>query len=188
MRLHASHDSGRGIPVLSGCRQQVFPAKQKPLRSHLPEVWIQPLLRKRNQLLAKAGCQQLHPSHKHSGSGITLWFRSQLAQSGSCPNNQICFTSKTQWPRCNSQCPASANPKSCIWETTRCSLRGTLTPWPWPCLVRCHGRALGAVAQPLLGPLAKAHRYGAGSSCTTPGAAALREGPCRWKTHRMKER
>lgn len=38
MCLHAIHYSGRSIPLLSGCQEQLFPAKQTALRSHFPEV------------------------------------------------------------------------------------------------------------------------------------------------------
>lgn len=64
--------------------------------------------------------RQLYPCHRHSGFGITLCFPSQLAQSSSCPSNQIYFTSKTQWLHCNGQCLVSVNLSSCSWETVPC--------------------------------------------------------------------
>ena len=57
MHLHASQNSGRGIPLLSGCHDHVFLAEPEPFRSQLLEVWIQPLPRKWDQLLVKAGCR-----------------------------------------------------------------------------------------------------------------------------------
>lgn len=90
--LHASHDSGRSIPLLSGCQEQLFPAKQTLLRSHFPEVWIQPLPRSG----IRPWHRQLYPSHRHSWFGITLCVPSQLAQPSSCPSYQIYSTSKTQ--------------------------------------------------------------------------------------------
>lgn len=86
-------------------------AEQKALRTHLLEVRTQLLLRKRAQPLAEAGCWQIGPSHKHSGSGITPCFHSPLALSTSCPNNQVCLPSKTKWPHCNARCLASARLK-----------------------------------------------------------------------------
>lgn len=64
--------------------------------------------------------RQLYPSHRHSGFGIPLCVPSQLAQSSSCPNNQIYFTSKTQRLHCNGQCLASVNLSICFWDAVHC--------------------------------------------------------------------
>lgn len=75
--------------------------------------------------------RQIYPSHRHSGFGITLCVPSQLAQSSSCPSNQIYFTSKNQGLHCNGQCLASVTLSRCFWETVHCCAKPELGREVW---------------------------------------------------------
>lgn len=118
------------------------------------EVWIQHLPRKQDQPLVKAGCWQLRPSISILGLASLSGFTASWHSPAHFPTTEFASPLKPS----GQIAMASANLKSCVWETMCCHVpslsqtlstpKGMLSPWPQPCLVCCRGHAPSAVAQP----------------------------------------